>query len=136
MTRYRNPLGLALAAAALAAIAGCSSTTQATVPSTTSGSVASTSEVAGPSGASTNSATPTITIAGFMFSDLTVSSGVQVTVKNTDSVAHTVTVHGTELDVKVDGGGQATFTAPAKAGAYPLTCDVHPSMRGTLTVTG
>ena len=71
-----------------------------------------------------------------MFSELTVSAGATVTVKNQDSVAHTVTLTGTSLDVKVPGGGQATFTAPTAAGSYPLTCDFHASMHGTLTVTG
>ena len=53
---------------------------------------------------------------------------------NQDGVAHTVKVNGTPVDVTVSGGGQATFTAPATAGTYPLTCDFHPSMHGTLTV--
>ena len=53
---------------------------------------------------------------------------------NQDSVAHTVKVNGTSIDVTVSGGGHATFTAPAKAGSYPLTCDFHASMHGTLTV--
>jgi plastocyanin len=55
-------------------------------------------------------------------------------VTNQDSVAHTVKVHGTPVDVTVSGGGQATFTAPAKPGTYPLTCDFHRGMHGTLTV--
>jgi plastocyanin len=37
--------------------------------------------------------------------------------------------------VKVPAQGQATFTAPAKAGTYALTCDFHKQMTGTLVVT-
>jgi plastocyanin len=75
-----------------------------------------------------------MSISGFSFSALTVKPGATVTVTNADSVAHTVKVDGTQLDVNVAGGGQATFTAPTKPGTYPLTCDFHPSMHGTLTV--
>jgi len=47
-----------------------------------------------------------------------------------------VKVNGTDVDLNVPGGGTATFTAPAKAGTYPLTCDFHPQMHGVLTVAG
>lgn len=62
--------------------------------------------------------------------------GADVTVKNAYSAGHTVKVKGTDVDVNVPGAGQATFTAPAKAGTCDLTCDFHASMHGTLTVTG
>ena len=83
-------------------------------------------------------ATPdaTLTVAGFKFSALTVAAGTKVTAKNQDSAAHTVTVGGTKLDVNVTGGGTATFTAPDKAGTYPLTCDFQGNMKGALVVTG
>ncbi|MFI5099770.1 MAG: cupredoxin domain-containing protein [Actinomycetes bacterium] len=113
---------LGLAAAALSLTAGCSAATSA------AGSpVASASSTTAGSG-------PTLVISGFAFSTLTVKPGVQVSVSNQDSVAHTVKVNGTSIDVTVSGGGHATFTAPAKAGSYPLTCDFHASMHGTLTV--
>jgi plastocyanin len=75
-----------------------------------------------------------MTISGFAFSTLTVKPGTLVTVLNQDNVSHTVKVNGTNVDVTVAGGGHATFTAPAKAGTYPLTCDFHPDMHGVLTV--
>jgi len=74
-------------------------------------------------------------ISGFTFSTITVKPGATVTVTNADTVAHTVNVNGTTIDVNVAGGGQATFTAPTKPGNYPLTCDFHKSMHGMLTVT-
>ncbi|HEY5183434.1 MAG TPA: cupredoxin domain-containing protein [Actinomycetes bacterium] len=77
-----------------------------------------------------------MTISGFAFSALTVKPGALVTVSNQDSVSHTVHIQGTAVDVTVPPGGQATFTAPAKAGAYPLTCDFHAHMHGSLTVAG
>ena len=125
MTAHRSSLGLALAAVALAVSAGCSSANPVAAPAVTSA----------PS-QSTAAAGPTITIASFKFSELTVTAGAMVTVKNQDSANHTVKVKGTDVDVTVAGGAQATFTAPAKAGTYDLTCDFHSSMHGTLTVTG
>ena len=73
-------------------------------------------------------------ISGFTFSALTVKPGATVTVTNSDTVAHTVNVNGTHIDLNVPGGGQATFTAPMTPGKYPLTCDFHPRMHGLLTV--
>jgi plastocyanin len=43
---------------------------------------------------------------------------------------------GTSFDVKVAGSGTATFTAPSKAGTYAFHCNIHSSMKATLTVTG
>ena len=80
-------------------------------------------------------AAATLTISGFMFSPLTVKAGETVTVVNKDAAAHTVKVGGTDVDVQVHGGGTISFVAPAKPGTYPLTCDFHASMQGTLTVT-
>jgi len=100
-----------------------SATTEAAATGSTAANVAS-----APAGA-------TLTIAGFAFSPLTVKAGDTVTVVNSDSVDHTVTVASASLDVNVPAGGSATFTAPATPGDYALTCDFHPSMKGTLTVT-
>lgn len=80
-------------------------------------------------------AAATLTISDFTFSPLTVKAGETVTVVNSDSVEHTVTAADAGLDVKVPAGGSATFTAPTTPGDYALTCDFHPSMKGTLTVT-
>jgi plastocyanin len=80
--------------------------------------------------------TATLTISGFAFSELSVKAGTKVTVTNEDSSAHTVTVKGTSTDVNVPAGGTATFDAPDQPGSYDLSCDFHPAMSGTLTVTG
>ena len=125
---FRHVPAAALAVGALLLTAGCSGAPAATTSSTAASSSPSTSTV--PSG-STGS---TIDISGFAFSAVTVKPGATVTVTNSDSVAHTVNVNGTKTDVHVPGGGQTTFTAPTTPGSYPLTCDLHPSMHGVLTV--
>lgn len=61
--------------------------------------------------------------------------GEEVAVTNADSAEHTVTVTGTDIDVTVPASGDATFTAPSELGDYPLTCDFHAAMKGTLTVS-
>ncbi|MFE4060323.1 cupredoxin domain-containing protein [Streptomyces sp. NPDC059096] len=79
-----------------------------------------------------------MTIDNFAYapSALTVAPGSKVTVVNKDSVAHTLTATtGKAFDTGTIGPGKtATFTAPAKAGAYPYICTIHPFMKGTLTV--
>jgi plastocyanin len=64
-----------------------------------------------------------------------VKAGSTVTVRNTSGVEHTLTIATANIDVDVPGGGgTATFTAPTQPGTYVLSCDFHPSMKGTLVV--
>jgi len=77
-----------------------------------------------------------LTIKDFTFSALTVPAGATVTVTNADGQAHSVTANDKSFDTKViDGGGTATFVAPGAAGAYAIHCTIHPTMKGTVTVT-
>jgi plastocyanin len=106
-----------------------------------------------PSPASSTSATATgssvgqktvtsdsIVIKNFAFSpaSLTVSPGAVVTVRNEDSVTHTLT---DKADSKlfntgpVSPGQTKTFTAPDKPGSYPFLCTIHQFMTGTLVVS-
>jgi plastocyanin len=77
----------------------------------------------------------TLRIDNFMFGAVTVPAGSTVDVVNSDGVPHTVNVNGTGIDVNISANGKATFAAPAKAGTYTLTCDIHPSMHGSLVVS-
>jgi len=64
-----------------------------------------------------------------------VSPGQKITVKNTDSIAHTVTdANGDAFDVDVPGNGAAHFTAPDKPGDYAVKCKYHSNMHATLVV--
>ena len=79
----------------------------------------------------------TITIADFAFSGITeVAVGTTVVVTNTDGSPHTWTA----VDGTFDSGALAqgdtfefTFT---QAGEFAYFCNFHPSMQGTITVTG
>lgn len=80
-----------------------------------------------------------ITIKDFAYSGgQGVPAGATVTVKNDDSVAHTVTADdgsGGSFDVNIDPGATATFKAPSKPGSYPYHCTYHSNMHGVLKVS-
>lgn len=132
-THRRTTASLALAALLSLSLAACSSSSGSAGAPTSAPSAPA--AVASSAAASTASGAATLAISGFTFSPLSVAAGATVTVTNADAVEHTVTVRGENIDVKVPGGGSATFTAPATPGTYELTCDFHPDMKGTLTVT-
>jgi plastocyanin len=79
---------------------------------------------------------PVVTIMNFAFSgQLAVRPGSTVTVRNKDMAPHTLTaVDGSFTTPIIQPGKSATFKAPKKAGAYAITCTIHPHMMGTLTV--
>ncbi len=69
----------------------------------------------------------------FTFAVTPVKAGSTVTVKNDSASQHTVTQDGGGFNVTIDAGKTATFTAPT-AGTYAFHCNIHTSMKGTLTV--
>lgn len=77
----------------------------------------------------------TIVAADFALSSATVAPGAEVTVRNDDSVAHTVTADDGSFDTGTVAAGEATtFTAPSEPGEVPYHCEIHPGMTGTLTI--
>jgi plastocyanin len=86
-----------------------------------------------------SSAADTIVIKNFKFqpANLSVAPGTVVTVRNEDSVTHTVT---DKADSKLFGTGDivagqtVTFKAPDQAGSYVYLCTIHQFMTGTLVV--
>jgi plastocyanin len=73
----------------------------------------------------------------FQPASTSVKAGSTITVKNNDSVAHTVTADNNSFNTgDINGGGTKTFTAPSNPGSFPFHCSIHPFMHGTLTVTG
>lgn len=77
-----------------------------------------------------------IVISGFAFSDdITVAVGTTIVVRNDDSAGHTWTADDGSFDSGIiDGGGTFEYTF-TEAGTFPFHCNVHPSMKGTVTVT-
>jgi len=64
------------------------------------------------------------------------ASASSITIENKDSVTHTFTIDGTQVDVTIDGG--ETFngeSAGLDPGTYPFHCKIHSSMTGTVIVS-
>lgn len=78
-----------------------------------------------------------ITIQGFDFGDpISVAVGEEITVSNQDATSHTWTSNAGLFDSGTIGGGEEfTFTFD-EGGEYSFFCSIHPTMTGTITVTG
>jgi plastocyanin len=71
----------------------------------------------------------------YTFTPITVSAGQVVRVLDGDDEPHTVTAEDGSFDTgSFDKTDPGTFTAPSKPGSYAFVCNIHPSMRGMLTV--
>jgi plastocyanin len=89
-------------------------------------------------GAATPASSDTITMKNFAFSPatITVAPGATITVKNDDSVAHTVTSSTQKFSTgDVAPGSSATFKAPETPGTYAYICTIHQFMHGTVVVS-
>ncbi len=134
----------ATAVIALFAVTACGSDESSSADSGTSApstssteSVAPTGEAPSSSEASAPAAEPVvITIKDFAYSGPgTVAPGTEITVKNDDDAAHTVTADGKGgFDVILQPGTSATFKAPGEPGKYDFHCTYHANMHGSLTV--
>jgi plastocyanin len=137
--RSKAYLTAAFTTAALISLAGCggSSGDSAKSPASTSPSVTtSTSSTHATHGAKPASASAVITIKDYGFKGpASVKPGASITIKNEDTVNHTVTADsGGAFDVTVNAGSSAKLTAPSKPGSYPYHCSFHAEMHGTLVV--
>src|SRR6266487_370562 len=106
-------------------------------PSMTGTLVVSTKPAPSPTPTASPSPVPlVITIQNFAYQCvLTVPPDAMVTVRNADTVMHTLTaVDGSFTTPAIQPGTSATFKAPATADQYPITCNFHPFMEGTLMV--
>ena len=132
-----NARYLAIASVLTLGLTACGSTPDRTSATAPTSSPSSTSMPASTSSAPSASATTagSITIKDFMFKlPESVSPGSQVSIKNLDAQAHTVTSKKGGFDVKVDPNGTATLTAPTTPGSYPIVCSFHADMSATLVV--
>jgi plastocyanin len=119
-------------------LAGCGGDDSDSSPSTTpSGGSAQPADTSGPSPAKASNHAGSLIISDFKFkpASLTAGQGVQVTVANHDSTAHTATAdNGQSFDTgDIDPGASASFTL-AKAGSYSYHCSIHSFMHGTIVV--
>jgi plastocyanin len=132
MSRISPLTGLIVAAAlAIGACSGASSPTAAPASAPASAAPAS---AAGGGGGGTASA---VTIQNFAFNPATISVkvGTKVTWTNQDSAGHTVTFDtGSDTSDTLAQGATYDHTFDA-AGSFAYHCKIHPTMKGTVTVT-
>ncbi len=89
-----------------------------------------------PSRGATATAASEITISNFAFDVGTAAAGATITIRNLDDTEHTATSTAGAFDsAAIAPGHTATLTAPTRVGVYEFVCNIHPSMRGRLTVT-
>jgi len=78
----------------------------------------------------------TIVIRNFSFqpAQLTVPKGATVTVTNADRVTHTLTSRDGSFDTRPLSAGKSATIVLQRSGTFPFSCQIHPSMAGTLVV--
>jgi plastocyanin len=80
---------------------------------------------------------PTIVIADFAFGEPAVAAvGQEVTVLNSDGATHTWTSRDGVFDSQSLGSGGSFTHVFDTAGTFEFFCAIHPSMTGTITVSG
>ena len=79
-----------------------------------------------------------VEVADFAFSPtpISVESGTEVTWRNGDPTAHTVTARDGSFDSGTMGSGSEFATAFERAGTFEYFCQIHPTMEGTVRVVG
>jgi plastocyanin len=78
-----------------------------------------------------------VSVANFAFvpASLSVQSGDTVTWTNMDDISHTVSADNDAFDSGVFGKGRTFQLTAGAPGTYTYFCQIHPFMKGTLTVT-
>jgi plastocyanin len=123
---------LALAAVAGLGLAACGDdsddSTDSTEASATDQASDSTTESSEPEGDAA------VTVKTFQFDIPESVPAGTVTITNEDDTTHTFTADDRSFDVSLEGPG-SSGTIDVEAGSYPVHCDIHPSMTGTLVVS-
>lgn len=88
-----------------------------------------------PSPSSTNPPIGVIVrFAGNTMNSLSVRAGLTVTLRNTDSVPHTLVIASEGISVLVPANDISAFLAPSKTGTYEMTTSEDPNIKATLVV--
>lgn len=127
--------GVAVLSTALL-LAACSGNSGTATTTPAGGGPAATSAGA-PCADSTGTTTVSATVANNTWSQpLTAKVGDVITWTNNDSVPHKFALDDGSCAMSANiGGGQSRSLVFSVAGTYPFHCTVHPSMKGTITIS-
>jgi plastocyanin len=103
------------------------------------GGASTTTAPTAPSGStSTAPSSASVSIPGRSFSpaSVTIAAGGTVRWSNSDGDSHTVTADNGSFDSGILASGRTWSHTFSAAGAFTYHCEVHPDMRGTVTVAG
>jgi len=133
---------VAAVAAAILLLGACSSGGTTSAPTTAASAAPSVEASAPPAVGATCAESPAagevaVAIEDFAFNpaEIQAAVGQTITFTNGDSAPHTATLDDgscTTPNIANGASDGLTFTAP---GTYPFHCNVHPTMKGTITVS-
>jgi plastocyanin len=77
----------------------------------------------------------TLDVTGISYSDVSAPAGGTLAIVNSSGAGHTFTSDDEgDFDVSYGADDTVTVDVPAEPGEYPFHCEIHPSMKATLTV--
>jgi plastocyanin len=124
-------------AVALAACSGGATTAPTTAPAPGTEAPAATTAGAAVCTDSTGTTTVEAAVGGFQWGPVTAKVGDVITWTNSDSAPHRVALDdGTcSMSGNIPGSGGKASLVFSAAGTYPFHCSIHPSMKGTITIS-
>ena len=135
----RSSLRVMAALSTAIVLAACGGTTPTSQPTAGGpGATVGATTAAGPCADSTGTTTVSASVANNTWTpaNVTAKVGDVITWANSDTVPHKVALDdgSCQMSANIAGGSSASLAFSA-AGTYPFHCSVHPSMKGTITIT-
>ena len=139
--RYQALAGLATSAVLL--LAACSSSGATAAPSAAPSAEAPAATTAPPAGGTaacsqtSDAGQVAVAIEGFKFgpAEVKAKAGEIIAFTNADSASHTATLDDGSCSTGTISSGKADGLVFSAVGTYPFHCKIHPSMKGTITIS-
>ena len=128
---------LAIAAALAACSGGASSAPTSAAGTQSTGGPAATTAGSAVCTDSTGTTVVNATVGGFQWGPVSAKVGDVITWTNSDSAPHRVGLDdgSCTMSGNIAGGGGKASLVFSKAGTYPFHCTIHPTMKGTITIS-
>ena len=128
----RRLTGLGLVLAVGVSLAACGGDDDDSASNDSNNSTETTADNGGGGGGGGDAVTYDIT--SISYSDVSAPAGGTIDLENSSGAPHTFTADDDSFNVDVSDGGSATVDVPADPGDYAFHCNIHSSMKATLTV--